>query len=76
MSTNSRRRDEENDCLVVVDGDESSIYGPSQYTESDIQSAMAVSKTPSSSQRAESETHADGRKYVYIVYETKLDSYC
>jgi len=41
MTTNSRRRDEENDSLeVVVDGDEAPAYGGPQYTESDIHAAQ------------------------------------
>ena len=41
MTTNSRRREEENDSMeVVVDGDDAPAYGGPQYTESDIQSAQ------------------------------------
>lgn len=53
MTTNSRRRDEDNDMEVVVDGDETVPYGQPQYTEADVKAAaMAASNQPSSSDPA------------------------
>lgn len=71
--TTTRRREEENDTMeVVVDGDDTSTYGYTQYTETDIHAAMnrteSRSPTPARNQDANSEGSSRLAYFSYQFY--------
>ncbi|ODN00502.1 hypothetical protein Ocin01_06184 [Orchesella cincta] len=62
--TTSRRREEENDTMeVVVDGDDTSTYGYTQYTEADIHAAMNRTESRSPTPARNQDGNSDGSRW-------------
>lgn len=79
--TTSRRREEENDTMeVVVDGDDTSTYGYTQYTEADIHAAMnrteSRSPTPARNQDGNSDANRLNWNIKSIACSLSLDHLC
>jgi len=67
--TTSRRREEENDTMeVVVDGDDTSTYGYTQYTEADIHAAMNRTESRSPTPARNQDGNSDGSRFLAIYF--------